>query len=88
VGGQHGAASRLGLPRTGFDLSHEKTGSSEEIVGGFGLGKLAKRVIEGQFQGSVGAKTVGFSHGDFGLVIQALDDATGDQLSGPEVVED
>jgi hypothetical protein len=44
-------------------------------------------VIEGQFQHPVRAKPVGFSHGDFGLVIQALHDAAGNELPRPEVVE-
>ena len=35
----------------------------------------------------VGAKAVGFSHGDFSLVVQALYDPTGNQLFRPEVVK-
>jgi hypothetical protein len=34
--------------------------SSEEIMGGFRLRQLAKRVIKGQFEYPVGAKAVGF----------------------------
>jgi hypothetical protein len=45
-------------------------------------------VIEGQFEYAVRAKAVRFSHGDFGSVIQALDDTTGNQLLNPEGVED
>jgi hypothetical protein len=45
-------------------------------------------VIEGKFEYAVGAKPVGFSHGDFGLVIQALHHAARDQLLSSEVVED
>jgi hypothetical protein len=45
-------------------------------------------VIEGEFEDAVGTKPVGFSHGDFGFVIQALDDTTRDQFLGSEVVED
>ena len=52
-------------------------GSSEEIVGGVGFGQLAKRVIEGEFEDAIGAEAVGFSHSDFGLVVQALHDAAG-----------
>jgi hypothetical protein len=33
-------------------------------------------------------KTVGFSHGDFGLVIQPLYDTAGNQFLGAEVVQD
>jgi hypothetical protein len=62
--------------------------SSEEIVGGFRFRQLAKRVIEGEFEASEGAKAVGFSHGDFGLVVQALDDAAGKQFLGTEIVQD
>ena len=45
-------------------------------------------MIEGEFEDAVGAKAVGFSHGDFGLVVQTLDDAAGEQLLGPEIVKD
>src|ERR1039458_4211459 len=45
-------------------------------------------MIEGKFEYAIGAKPVGFSHGDFGLVIQALHNAARDQLLSPEVVED
>jgi hypothetical protein len=44
-------------------------------------------VIEGQFEYPIGAKAVGFSHGDFSLVVQALYDPTGSQLLSPEVVK-
>ena len=50
-------------------------GSSEEFVGGFGLWQLAKRVIECEFESTEGAKAVGFSHSDFGFVVQTLDNA-------------
>jgi hypothetical protein len=56
-------------------------------VGGFGLGNLAKGVIESEFQDAVGAKPVRFSHGDFGFVVQALDDAAGNELLRSEIVE-
>src|ERR1035441_6440022 len=45
-------------------------------------------MIEGKFEYAIGAKPAGFSHGDFGLVIQALHNAARDQLLSPEVVED
>jgi hypothetical protein len=45
-------------------------------------------VIEAEFEDAIGAKTVGFSHGDFGLVVQTLDDAAREQFLSPEIVED
>jgi hypothetical protein len=54
--------------------------SSEEIVGRFRLGELAKRVIEGEFEDAVGAKAIGFSHGEFGFVIQSFNDPAGKQF--------
>ena len=50
---------------------------SEEIVGRFRLGQFSKRVIEGEFEDSARSEAVGFSHGDFGFVIQALNGAAG-----------
>src|SRR5437867_2676457 len=44
-------------------------------------------MIEGEFENSVGAKAVGFSHSDFSLVVQTLHHAAGNQLLRPEVVE-
>ena len=44
-------------------------------------------MIEGEFEASEGAKAVGFSHGDFGFVIQALNDAAGEELLGAEIIE-
>ena len=45
-------------------------------------------VIQRQFQDAKGAKSVGFSHGDFGFVVQTLDDTAGKQLLSAEIVED
>src|ERR1041384_7572021 len=45
-------------------------------------------MIEGKFKDAVGAKSVGFSHGDFGLVVQALDDSAREQFLSTEIVED
>jgi hypothetical protein len=45
-------------------------------------------VIEGQFKDTISAKAVGFSHSDFGLVVQTLHDAAGKQFLSPEIVED
>ena len=63
-----------------------KSDSSEESWVGYRLRYLAKRVIEGQFEYPIGAKALGFSHGDLSLVVQALYDPTGNQLLSPEVV--
>ena len=45
-------------------------------------------MVEGKFEHSVGAKAVGFSHGDFGFIVQTFDDAAGEQLLSAEIVED
>jgi len=45
-------------------------------------------MIECKFEAAEGAETVGFSHGDFSLVVQTLDNSAGKQLPGPEIVED
>jgi hypothetical protein len=50
--------------------------SSVEPVGELRLWKLAKHVIQGEFCDSERPKPVGFSHGHFDLVVQALYDAT------------
>jgi hypothetical protein len=57
-------------------------------VGKLRLRQLAKCMIQGEFRDAEGAKAVGFSHGHFDLVIEALDDTAGELFSGPEVVED
>jgi hypothetical protein len=45
-------------------------------------------VIEGEFQGTIGASNVGFSNGDFGLGVQSHDDTNGEPLLSGEIVED
>src|SRR6266481_8366464 len=45
-------------------------------------------MIEGKFENAIGAKAIGFSHGDFSLVVQTLDHATGNQFLSAEIVED
>ena len=45
-------------------------------------------MIEGEFKPAKGAEAVGFSHSDFGFVVQALDDAAGKELLGVEIIED
>jgi hypothetical protein len=44
--------------------------------------------IASQVRGSEGAETVGFSHGDFSLVVQTLDNSAGKPLLRAEIVED
>src|SRR5258708_23605263 len=45
-------------------------------------------MIEGKFEDTEGAEAVGFSHGDFGFVVQALDNAAGKKLLSTEIIED
>ena len=44
-------------------------------------------MIENEFKDAISAKTVGFSHGDFGLVVQTFDDTAGKQFLSAEIVE-
>src|SRR5260370_32418252 len=45
-------------------------------------------MIEGDFGDAEGSEAVGFSHGQFGLVVEALDDSAGELFSGAEIIED
>src|SRR5208283_248128 len=45
-------------------------------------------MIERKFEAAERAETVGFSHGDFSLVVQTLDNPAGKQLLSAEIVED
>src|SRR5450759_679963 len=45
-------------------------------------------MIQGEFEDTEGAEAVGFSHRDFGFVVQALDNAAGKELLSTEIVED
>jgi len=40
------------------------------------------------YNAAEGAKAIGLSHGDFGFVVQALDDAAGKQFLRAEIVQD
>ena len=51
--------------------------SSKEPVGDIRFRQFAKCVIQRGFRHMEGAETVGFSHGQFGLVVETLDDAAG-----------
>src|SRR5271166_5799034 len=62
--------------------------SSEESVGDVRLRQSAKCVIQRDFRDVEGAEAVGFSHRQFGLVVETLDHAAGELLSGAEVVQD
>ena len=45
-------------------------------------------MIQGDFGDVEGAESIGFSHGEFGFVVEALDDAAGELFSGSEIIED
>src|SRR3954447_8155305 len=45
-------------------------------------------MVEGEFESSEGTEPVGFSHSDFGLVVQTLDYTAGEQFLGPKIVQD
>jgi len=42
-------------------------------------------VIEGEFEDMKGAETVGFSHSEFGFVVQALDNSAGEQFLSAKI---
>ena len=56
-------------------------------MGQFRLGQFAKSVIECKFGDAKGSEAVGFSHCDFGFVVQAFYDAAGELLFRFEVIE-
>src|SRR5271169_4016998 len=62
--------------------------SSKESVGDIRFRQFAKCMIQGDFCHMEGAEAVGFSHGQFGLVVETLNDAAGELLFGSEVVQD
>ena len=64
-----------------------KKASSTEFMGEFWLRKLAKCVIQGDFNGFVGTETIGFSHRQFCFVVQALNRACRNRPFGTEPVE-
>ena len=70
----------------GGRLYSYKVDSSVESVGEFWLGKLSKNMVQGEFSHSESSKAVGFSHGNFGLVVETLDNPTGDHLLGLEII--
>src|SRR6266702_963485 len=45
-------------------------------------------MIESDFGDAEGSEAVGFSHGQFGLFVEALDDSAGELFSGAEIIED
>ena len=45
-------------------------------------------MIEGEFEDTERTEAVGFSHGDFSLVVETLNDAAGKELLSAEIVED
>jgi TolB-like protein len=88
-GGLRKSGSRI---RITAQLVQAETGnhiaSSEESVGDIGFRQFAKCMIQRGFRDVEGSEAVGFSHGQFGLVIETLDDAAGELLPGAEVVQD
>jgi hypothetical protein len=62
--------------------------SSEESVGDVRLRQLAKCMIQRGFRDVEGSESVGFSHGQFGLVVETLDHTAGELLPGAEIVQD
>jgi hypothetical protein len=44
-------------------------------------------LVKGDFGDAEGAESAGFSHGELGLVVEALDAAAGELLSGGEMIE-
>ena len=61
--------------------------SSEESVGVFWLWKLAEYVTQRELGDPEHPIAVRFSRCHFGFVVQALDDAAGELLLDPEIVE-
>ena len=61
--------------------------SSVESMGEFRFRELAKCVIEREFGDAKSSEAIGFSHGDFGFVVQTLDHAAGELLFSLEVIE-
>ena len=74
-------------PLDGIMAEDGKFASSEESVGKFRLREPAKHVIQREFGDPERPIAVRFSQCDFGFVVQPLDDAAGELLLGPEVVE-
>jgi hypothetical protein len=57
-------------------------------VGGVGLRQIAEGMIKGDFSDAEGAESVSLSHGELGLVVEALDDAAGELFLGMKIIED
>ena len=66
----------------------KKRASSKESVGDIRFGQFAKCMIQGDFGDVEGAEPIGFSHGEFGFVVQPCDHTAGELLFGAEVVQD
>src|SRR3974390_2787605 len=67
---------------------NENLAWSEESMGDIGLRQLCKCMIQRNFHDTEGAEAVGFSHGQFGLVIEALDHPAREPSFGPEIIEE
>ena len=81
----HFLDKRRKLPATD---DHLFLASSKESVGDIRFGQFAKCMIQGDFGDVEGAEPIGFSHGEFGFVVQPLDHTAGELLFGAEVVQD
>ena len=58
-------------------LTVKKNASSEESVGDVRFRQSAKCMIQCDFRDVEGSEAVGFSHGQFSLVVEALDHTAG-----------
>ena len=56
-------------------------------MGELWLGQFAKGMIERDLHHAKRSEAIGFSHGDFGFVIQALDDPAGIRLASAEIIQ-
>ena len=64
------------------------SGSSVKFARKLRLGWLARCMIQNDFRNAEDSEAVGLAHGDFGLVVQTLDDATGGLFPSTNIVED
>ena len=66
-------------------IARKINGFVSRIHGEFRFRELAKCVIEREFGDAKSSEAIGFSHGDFGFVVQTLDYAAGELLFSLEV---
>jgi len=68
-------------------FGNRKFASPKESVGAFWHWKLAQHVMQREFGDPERPLAVRFSQCDYGFVVQALDNAAGELLLGPQVVD-